>query len=242
MEQDRAADLKNFLRQFKSPGTADIGMERCGSASAPSRPAGPAQDRISNRLDCAGQAAQETPGVKQEDGKPMLEILKGISGAFRPGILTSLMGVSGGPFGWCQPACWRCSCLGLCHVLPWVRQPVGFHTQRHESCGGNAGAGKTTLMDVLASRKTGEALQIPLAVYESAAIISAGSGIPTLAIPEVKVNMPASVASACCDACLQIINALLERWHKLIKGAGRLHWLRSCVSSTARPMAAFQAA
>lgn len=42
------------------------------------------------------QAAQQTPGVKQEDGKPMLEILKGISGAFRPGILTSLMGVSGG--------------------------------------------------------------------------------------------------------------------------------------------------
>ncbi|KAK9861402.1 hypothetical protein WJX84_004842, partial [Apatococcus fuscideae] len=55
--------------------------------------------------------ARETPGVKVEDGRPMLEILKGISGAFRPGILTSLMGVSG--------------------------------------------AGKTTLMDVLASRKTG---------------------------------------------------------------------------------------
>ncbi|KAK9854775.1 hypothetical protein WJX84_003723 [Apatococcus fuscideae] len=57
------------------------------------------------------KAAQKTPGVTQEDGKAMLEILKGISGAFRPGILTSLMGVSG--------------------------------------------AGKTTLMDVLASRKTG---------------------------------------------------------------------------------------
>ena len=40
-----------------------------------------------------------------------LELLKGVSGAFRPGVLTTLMGVSG--------------------------------------------AGKTTLMDVLAGRKTG---------------------------------------------------------------------------------------
>ena len=28
-------------------------------------------------------------------GKPQLELLRGISGAFRPGVMTSLMGVSG---------------------------------------------------------------------------------------------------------------------------------------------------
>jgi len=48
--------------------------------------------------------------VHQEGGQAMLELLLGISGAFRPGVLTCLMGVSG--------------------------------------------AGKTTLMDVLAGRKT----------------------------------------------------------------------------------------
>ncbi len=48
--------------------------------------------------------------VKEFKGKPQLELLRGISGAFRPGVLTCLMGVSG--------------------------------------------AGKTTLMDVLAGRKT----------------------------------------------------------------------------------------
>jgi len=52
--------------------------------------------------------------VKEFKGKPQLELLRGISGAFRPGVLTCLMGVSG--------------------------------------------AGKTTLMDVLAGRKTSEIL------------------------------------------------------------------------------------
>ncbi len=50
--------------------------------------------------------------VKEFKGKPQPELLRGISGAFRPGVLTCLMGVSG--------------------------------------------AGKTTLMDVLAGRKTSE--------------------------------------------------------------------------------------
>lgn len=52
------------------------------------------------------------PNVSEMNGKSQLELLRGISGAFRPGILTCLMGVSG--------------------------------------------AGKTTLMDVLSGRKTGQ--------------------------------------------------------------------------------------
>ncbi len=52
--------------------------------------------------------------VKEFKGKPQLELLRGINGAFCPGVLTCLMGVSG--------------------------------------------AGKTTLMDVLAGRKTSEML------------------------------------------------------------------------------------
>lgn len=59
--------------------------------------------------------------------KPQLTLLTDITGAFRPGVLTCLMGVSG--------------------------------------------AGKTTLMDVLASRKTGECFaslftQLVLTVYD----------------------------------------------------------------------------
>ena len=58
--------------------------------------------------------------------KPMLQLLKNVSGAFRPSILTALVGVSG--------------------------------------------AGKTTLMDVLAGRKTGShrtaALHCPLQLQQ----------------------------------------------------------------------------
>ena len=56
------------------------------------------------------EAAAGKEHVHSEGGQAMLELLLGISGAFRPGVLTCLMGVSG--------------------------------------------AGKTTLMDVLAGRKT----------------------------------------------------------------------------------------
>ena len=58
------------------------------------------------------EAAEGKEHVHDEGGQSMLELLLGISGAFRPGVLTCLMGVSG--------------------------------------------AGKTTLMDVLAGRKTCE--------------------------------------------------------------------------------------
>lgn len=61
---------------------------------------------------------QEMAEQKKEGGKEMLQLLNEVSGAFQPGILTALVGVSG--------------------------------------------AGKTTLMDVLAGRKTG--LHLPSCV------------------------------------------------------------------------------
>ena len=38
---------------------------------------------------------QSKANVNEKGGKPMLELLCGISGAFRPGFMTCLMGVSG---------------------------------------------------------------------------------------------------------------------------------------------------
>ena len=60
------------------------------------------------------EGAKDRAHVHMEGSTPWLELLLGISGAFRPKVLTCLMGVTG--------------------------------------------AGKTTLMDVLAGRKTGEHL------------------------------------------------------------------------------------
>lgn len=62
-------------------------------------------------VDLPQQQADSPNAVTGPNGKKELELLQGISGAFRPGRLTALMGVTG--------------------------------------------AGKTTLMDVLAGRKTG---------------------------------------------------------------------------------------
>lgn len=41
------------------------------------------------------EAAEGKEHVHSEGGQAMLELLLGISGAFRPGVLTCLMGVSG---------------------------------------------------------------------------------------------------------------------------------------------------
>ena len=95
------------------------------------------------------------PQVGQKDGKEMLELLQGISGAFRPGILTCLM-VS-------TPEV-AAMCLQAVHVH--LLEQAKRKSQRliawypdfmldHESLQGVSGAGKTTLMDVLSGRKTG---------------------------------------------------------------------------------------
>ena len=73
---------------------------------------------------------QEMAEQKKEGSQEMLQLLNEVSGAFQPGILTALVGVSG--------------------------------------------AGKTTLMDVLAGRKTG--LQPPLLCFPCGRFTSAFPG------------------------------------------------------------------
>ena len=98
-------------------------------------------------------------------------------------------------------------------------------------------------MDVLASRKTGEPLHIPLATLGGVAIISAGLGIPTLAIPELEVSMPAlAVASArrdhACRTSMPCWNAVMNSSRTV---AGCIGFVFR-VWRTGRPMAASQAA
>lgn len=89
------------------------------------------------------ESAKDRAHVHMEGGTPWLELLLGISGAFRPNVLTCLMGVTG--------------------------------------------AGKTTLMDVLAGRKTGERplvslligkldLFLPLMLYQLATMLCSALG------------------------------------------------------------------
>lgn len=49
------------------------------------------QDTDTSDPDKLGPKVSTPPG----QSKPMLELLRGISGAFRPGVLTALVGVSG---------------------------------------------------------------------------------------------------------------------------------------------------
>ena len=81
------------------------------------------------------------PNVSDMNGKSQLELLRGISGAFRPGVLTCLMGVSGAGKTTLMDVlsgrktgmgCLWSLCLGFMSCLIRV-----------------SGAGKTTLTDVL---------------------------------------------------------------------------------------------
>ena len=103
-------------------------------------------------------SGKSLPQVGQKNGKEMLELLQGISGAFRPAILTCLM---------VSPLLCNISGLG-CLDMPRTlqahrvkdrcacKQCQGLDEHGHV-LQGVSGAGKTTLMDVLAGRKTGAA-------------------------------------------------------------------------------------
>ena len=87
-------------------------------------------------MDLPPQQENSPSAVTGEGGKKELELLRGISGAFRPKRLTALMGVTG--------------------------------------------AGKTTLMDVLAGRKTGmqlNATALSAGVVLSAVVLKGGIGL-----------------------------------------------------------------
>ena len=58
-------------------------------------------------------AGMEKRAVNVEGAsKPLLQLLDGINGAFRPGILTALMGVTGQQCGAAVHASWLC-------LRPW---------------------------------------------------------------------------------------------------------------------------
>lgn len=47
------------------------------------------------RIACPSQEMAEEQGKKAGQGPPMLQLLHNVSGAFQPGVLTALVGVSG---------------------------------------------------------------------------------------------------------------------------------------------------
>ena len=80
----------------------------------------------------AEMVGQGLPNVSQKNGKHMLELLRGISGAFRPSILTCLMGVSGA--GLSHFAACACTCCTIfCHDRAWTilvfHQKLGQRTR-----------------------------------------------------------------------------------------------------------------
>ena len=95
--------------------------------------------------------------------------MQGISGAFRPRTLTALMGVTGASSCQLQTLhavpgsfCWITSCTRLLASTAHAPRRLLYaarHSQEYVRTSQRlrAGAGKTTLMDVLAGRKTGAA-------------------------------------------------------------------------------------
>ena len=103
-------------------------------------------------------AGKGLPQVGQKNGKEMLELLQGISGAFRPGILTCLM-VGAQPLSSTGSAQWSCTWLLVDSACCRTSCCAPHNELLQLACllQGVSGAGKTTLMDVLAGRKTGQA-------------------------------------------------------------------------------------